>query len=211
MSKKSIICLESDIAAWLKQKLSDDQENPFEHTLSECHGTPAELLPLTANQEAVLLVIGDAAARVLPLRDFREVMAAGELRVLVVSKNVQDPVFHEFLAIGCDGVVPRDATPPIVRKAIESIFEGQLWVSRKVLSRIVRTTIQNGISPKLTARESEILRLVSQGLKNQEIADRLFISRDTVRWHLRSLYSKIGVANRTGAMRYALSIVVLSH
>jgi len=56
---------------------------------------------------------------------------------------------------------------------------------------------------KLTRREKEILRLVGQGYKNQEIAEQLFISRETVRWHLRSLYPKIGVQDRLSAAFYA--------
>jgi len=55
----------------------------------------------------------------------------------------------------------------------------------------------------LTNREREIISLVSQGLKNQQIADRLFISEGTVRNHLTAIYEKLGVTDRFGLIIYA--------
>jgi len=207
MNIKTIICLKSAPDIGHRLRLSFDPESSPEYLLAECRGTPADILALTEKQGSAILVIDDAVARMLPISALREPMSAGKLRVLVVSRNVQDSVFHEFLEIGCDGVVLYDTPPPMIRKAIESIFDGQLWVPRKILSRMVQKAIRNSTSPKLTARESEILHLISLGYKNQHIADRLFISRDTVRWHIRSLYSKIGVMNRIGAVHYALHAV----
>lgn len=57
---------------------------------------------------------------------------------------------------------------------------------------------------RLTSREVEVLRLVTGGLTNREIADRLGLSSRTVDAHLRSIYGKIGVASRSGATRYAV-------
>lgn len=56
----------------------------------------------------------------------------------------------------------------------------------------------------LTAREVEVLRLVSQGLTDAQVAERLVISRRTVNWYLTSIYSKIGVSSRSAATRYAM-------
>jgi len=56
----------------------------------------------------------------------------------------------------------------------------------------------------LTAREVEVLRVVAQGLTNEQVAERLVISPRTVDTHLTSIYSKIGVSSRTAATRYAI-------
>jgi DNA-binding CsgD family transcriptional regulator len=56
----------------------------------------------------------------------------------------------------------------------------------------------------LTAREVEVLRLLTQGLTYAQIADKLVISRRTVNWHLTSLYSKLGVNSRAAATRFAI-------
>lgn len=207
MNTKTIICLQSasDIAQRLR--LAFELESSPEYVLAECRSTPSDILALANMRGSAILVVDETAVRKLPLSALREPMSAGSLRVLVVSKSAQESVFHEFLEMSCDGVVQQDTAGPMLRKAIEAIFDGQLWVPRKVLSRIVQKAIRNNISPKLTIREAEILHLISLGFKNQQIADRLFISRDTVRWHIRSLYAKIGVMNRVGAVQYALQAV----
>ena len=94
-------------------------------------------------------------------------------------------------------MIQRNASEALLLKSIETIFAGELWVPRAVLSQMVRTSLGNN-PLKLTSRETEILDMITRGLKNQEIADLLFISRETVRWHIRSLYSKIGVGPRFG-------------
>jgi DNA-binding NarL/FixJ family response regulator len=105
--------------------------------------------------------------------------------------------------MGCTGVVPYEVTVQMLRKAIVAICDGELWLPRKVLSKVAHDAFQKSIVRKVTQRESEIFKLVCLGFTNQQIAEHLFISRETVRWHLRGLYSKIGVESRAGAIRYA--------
>jgi NarL family two-component system response regulator LiaR len=106
--------------------------------------------------------------------------------------------------LGCSGVLQRDASSETLRRAVAAVAAGELWVPRKVSSRLLHNALHNDATRHLTRRESEILKLIYKGLNNQKIADQLFISRETVRWHLRSLYSKIGVSTRQEAIRYAL-------
>ncbi len=61
-----------------------------------------------------------------------------------------------------------------------------------------------GSPDRLTAREVEVLRLLARGLSNAQIADKLVVSLLTVKAHLRSIYSKVGVTSRSAATRYAL-------
>ena len=62
----------------------------------------------------------------------------------------------------------------------------------------------NYMGTNLTARELEVLKLIAQGLKNREIADKLCISEHTVKVHLRNIYSKIGVDTKVRAALYAI-------
>ena len=69
--------------------------------------------------------------------------------------------------------------------------------------------LQRGSGPivhrdHLTSRELTVLKLITTGLTNREIAERLVVSRRTIDAHLRSIYSKIGVASRSAATRYAV-------
>ena len=62
----------------------------------------------------------------------------------------------------------------------------------------------------LTARETQLLRLVNEGLSNQTLADQLSLSLPTVKWHLRNLYGKLGVRNRSAALAKARAYGLLN-
>jgi DNA-binding NarL/FixJ family response regulator len=97
--------------------------------------------------------------------------------------------------MGCAGVLSRSATTAKARQAVQAISSGELWADRKTLSHLVRELLSEA-NHHLTRREAEIQALLGEGLRNHEIADRLFISPQTVRWHLRSMYSKLGTHDR---------------
>ena len=80
-------------------------------------------------------------------------------------------------------------------RAVKAVLADELWVDRRTLSRIVQNML-HGIRCGLTPREIEIYGLLAEGLRNCQIAERLFISVNTVRWHLRSIYSKLGTHDR---------------
>ncbi len=93
-------------------------------------------------------------------------------------------------------------------KGISTIFEGDLWASRKIISecfaKIKRTPIPFEANPdSLTFRETEILEMVAAGYSNSQIAERLYISLHTVKNHLYSTYKKINVPSRVQAALWA--------
>jgi LuxR family transcriptional regulator of csgAB operon len=113
-------------------------------------------------------------------------------------------VIERLLMVGCVGFLSDHSSTATVRKAILAVAAGELWVSRRILSGLLQSLLHASRS-NLTPREEEILHLIGLGCRNQEIATRLFISPETVRWHIRSLYSKIGVHDRLSALMYARS------
>jgi DNA-binding NarL/FixJ family response regulator len=100
--------------------------------------------------------------------------------------------------MGCVGLVSRDFTAEQAFRALSAVLDGELWLSRKTSSQTLLKLIREA-KYHLTSRESQILSLLGEGLKNHEIAERLFISPQTVRWHLRSLYTKLGTHDRNSA------------
>jgi DNA-binding NarL/FixJ family response regulator len=125
------------------------------------------------------------------------------VRVLVYAERDDQKYAEDLLRLGCMGFVKGPPTITGLRRSVRAVAAGELWASRKVVSRLMLELLAE--SPRqLTDREREILKLIGQGLKNQEIADRLFISRETVRWHMRSLYAKLGVQDRLAAALYAV-------
>lgn len=154
------------------------------------------LLPCTLIVDESFLEGGDSLS-------FSELADFGRsVRILVRVSSDTAEIAERLLRMGCSGLLKITDTPATVVKAIKTVTADQLWVSRTTLSRIVRTLLF-AEKCNLTAREVEILTYIGQGHKNQEIAERLFISPQTVRWHIRSLYTKIGVRDRPAAIEYA--------
>ncbi len=101
-----------------------------------------------------------------------------------------------YLLSGCSGILKEGTPAETVQEAIRAVLREELWFPRRAQADIIKTLLgrQKGLS--FTPRETEILRLVGEGQKNEEIARSLFICRETVRWHLRRLYSKCGTSDR---------------
>lgn len=166
----------------------------------KAHATK-DIVTLCSGLTPALLVIEDSLLRELALNDLGELVTRGDLRILVVTEMTDDSSCHAFFQQGCAGVLAFDAADVTVRRAVRAILEGELWMPRRVLSRLALEGAGRQAGRKLTRRESEILSLIRTGLSNQQIANRLFISRETVRWHIRSLYAKSSEARRMGGAR----------
>ena len=123
----------------------------------------------------------------------------------IALSDEKDPLSCEqFIRMGFAGLLRRDEIPTTLVRSVQAVVNGQLWFPREMLTRVLRMLLAK--EGQLTSRETEILKLIGSGLNNQEIADTLFISRETVRWHVRGLYSKLGIKDRRSAEEYCRSI-----
>jgi len=120
-------------------------------------------------------------------------------RVLILAVVDQDGLEERYLRMGCMGILRRDAGPTSYARAIRAAIEGEIWAPRKLLTKLLREFLSLDFLGQLTARELSILDLISAGDSNREIAEKLFLSRETVRWHVRNLYAKLGIADRQDA------------
>lgn len=134
-------------------------------------------------------------------------------RVLILT-HVSDPEEHrKAMLLGAMGVVLKEASVEVLFKAIGKVHAGEIWYDRSKLGSVLRDIVQNGHGKKsdplaakiasLTAREREVMALVSEGLKNRVIGERLFICETTVRHHLTSVFEKLGVSNRLELILFA--------
>jgi len=138
---------------------------------------------------------------------------AKKARVLILT-GLRDPEsHHRALQLGAMGLVFKEKTSDVLIKAIKRVHAGEVWFDRSmmgtVLSEMTRAREAYETDPEtakiaaLTDREREVIHLVGEGLKNKQIAGRLFISETTVRHHLTSIFDKLQVADRLELLIYA--------
>lgn len=125
------------------------------------------------------------------------------VKVIGVHPRCTDTVYDRALKAELAGVIDADSDSITYRRAALSVQRDELWFPRGYLSKRIRTADPTCAPEELSEREADVLALLGRGIPNQGIADKLFISRDTVRWHLRSIYSKLGVSDREAASRLA--------
>ncbi len=131
-------------------------------------------------------------------------------RYLVALFNVSPGLQFEKKAVarGVRGFFYEQDPFERLSKGVRAIFDGELWISRKILTNYIlekgrEDRIPNTEESLLTSRETEILTMISVGAKNEEIADELFISPNTVKTHIYNIFKKIDVPNRLQAALWA--------
>jgi DNA-binding NarL/FixJ family response regulator len=127
-----------------------------------------------------------------------------DARVLVVSLFEDDDSVFMALRAGARGYILKDAEEEEMIRAVRAVAAGQAIFSPAIAARVL-AFFAAGPSPReafpeLTAREREILGMIAQGCSNQTIAERLFLSPKTVANHVSSIFAKLRVADRAGAI-----------
>jgi DNA-binding NarL/FixJ family response regulator len=133
----------------------------------------------------------------------REIRNAGlPVRVLVLSAFGDAHSLRRAIEGGADGFALKTGAPEATLAAIRQVAHGQLAFPQAA-RRWLDPSQFAAASNELTDREEEVLALVASGSSNSQIAERLNLSESTVKFHLRNLFSKLGVTNRTeAAARY---------
>ncbi len=147
----------------------------------------------------------EAATRV------RQSVPAAKILMLTVSDEEED--LYEAIKAGANGYLLKEISIEEVADAIRAVTQGQSLISPSMASKLLDefTTLSKQAdekvsphAPRLTARELEVLQLVAQGLSNRKIAEKLFISENTVKNHVRNMLEKLHVHSRMEAVLYAM-------
>lgn len=140
-------------------------------------------------------------------------VAAPQARVVILTGLRDAEAHRRAVHLGAIGLVFKEKAAEVLIKAIKKVHSGEVWLDRAltatVLSEMSHADEREKSDPEaqkisfLTEREREVVGLVCEGLKNKQIGDRLFISEATVRNHLTSILSKLGLSDRFELALYA--------
>jgi len=139
---------------------------------------------------------GDAATAIIRQR-------APEVRVLVLTTYETDASILAAIEAGASGYLLKAAPADELIAGVRSVAVGEVALSPTIAAQLV-ARVREPAPVALTPRETEVLRLVAEGLSNREIGERLFVGEATVKTHLLRTFEKLGVSDRTRAVTLAM-------
>jgi DNA-binding NarL/FixJ family response regulator len=143
--------------------------------------------------------------------------------ILFASAENKDE-FVEAMKLGCSGILLKETSTALIEKSIHRVHAGEIWLDSTTTAAVIRHFASpkdfpaahapsahsggNGKTPReraqLSQREREIIVLIAQGYKNKEIAEKMFITEQTVKNHLHNVFDKLGVSDRLELALYAI-------
>jgi DNA-binding NarL/FixJ family response regulator len=132
------------------------------------------------------------------------------IMVLALSTFNQSIYISKMMENGASGYLLKNSGRHEIIQALRDVSNGKTYLSFEAGQALKAFSSKNSSQPLLTKREKEILGLITEGLTNTQIAEKLFISIDTVDSHRKNLYSKLNVKNTVMLMRYAIDNNLIS-
>ena len=148
--------------------------------------------------------------------------ARNKTRVIVLTASDDKNEFVQAMKLGTSGIVLKQTATEMLIKSIRKVHAGEIWLDSHTTAAVIRQFVaaeemqpatvlppapsaqrDRERSPR-SQREREIVALVAQGFKNKEMAEKMFISEQTVKNHLHNIFDKIGVSDRLELALYAI-------
>jgi DNA-binding NarL/FixJ family response regulator len=148
--------------------------------------------------------------------------AKNKTRVIVLTASDDKNEFVQAMKLGTSGIVLKQTATDLLIKSIRKVHAGEIWLDSHTTAAVIRQFVANDEAPAppatssaagmprererspLSQREREIVALVAQGFKNKEMAEKMFISEQTVKNHLHNIFDKLGVSDRLELALYAI-------
>jgi DNA-binding NarL/FixJ family response regulator len=134
-------------------------------------------------------------------------------KVIVLTASEDKNQFVQAMKFGTSGIVLKQTATDLLIKAIRKVHVGEIWLDSHTTAAVMRQFAapmepipvgRDRERSPLSAREREIVALVAQGYKNKEMAEKMFISEQTVKNHLHNIFDKLGVSDRLELALYAI-------
>jgi DNA-binding NarL/FixJ family response regulator len=190
------------VRAGLRTLLETDSNEFLQVVFETPRLADAEAIPPETD---VLILSGETA----PVDELRMSLLhrQGQLAILLLSDDPQATQGLRNLPLRAWGVLANDATPEELVAAVQALHAGLLVGTPSLMNALMLHYISvsaeeaGSLTEQLTERESEVLQLLALGLANKQIAQQLSISEHTVKFHVSSIYAKLGATSRTEAVR----------
>jgi len=172
------------------------------NVIGKVDGRASVRRPIAESQPDIILVdeMQSSENALERIRECRE--EAPSSVILLLTMRMEDQWVSEALAAGCDACLSKSSHLPSLGTLIREIVARNIVTALPATLAEGKLPLGNG-GDDLTAREREILGLVADGLTNARIGRELWVTEQTVKFHLSNIYRKLGVSNRTEASRFA--------
>jgi DNA-binding NarL/FixJ family response regulator len=145
-------------------------------------------------------------------------VSKNKTRVIVLTASDDKNEFVQAMKLGTSGIVLKQTATELLIKSIRKVHAGEIWLDSHTTAAVIRQFVAADETPvpapsaahrdrersPLSQREREIVALVAQGFKNKEMAEKMFISEQTVKNHLHNIFDKLGVSDRLELALYAI-------
>jgi len=183
-----------------------------------------EIVEKTLHLEPDIILLDFKLPRVDGLTVLRNIQTrAPRTKVIMFASSDSKDDFVEAMRRGCSGILLKEAPTSLIEKSIQRVQAGEIWLDSNTTAAVIRhfaspkdfpaahTAAASGSNNKssreraqLSQREREIIILIAQGYKNKEIAEKMFITEQTVKNHLHNVFDKLGVSDRLELALYAI-------
>lgn len=175
-------------------------------------GDGEEAVTLASSLRLDVAIVDIAMPRLDGIEVTKQIKACcPETAVLILTAYDDDQFIFSLLEAGAAGYLLKSVRGQEMVDAVRALHAGESVLHPSVARKVLDRFVSSSGKPKkqepletLTQREMDILKLVTRGLSNKDIAEELFLSMRTVQGHLRSIFSKVGVGSRTEAVVRAL-------
>jgi DNA-binding NarL/FixJ family response regulator len=164
-----------------------------------------QLLEHLKNSQPDLVILDISMPNLRGLEAIREIKKLyPRVKIVVLTMHRKKEFIRQALVDGADGFLLKEDPGGQLIRAMEAVRKGEKFLSPLISGDLISLALAEEQADQLTIREREVLKLLAEGKKNQEIADILFISPNTVRRHRYNIMEKLNLKNTAELVKYAI-------
>jgi DNA-binding NarL/FixJ family response regulator len=181
--------------------------------ITDDHGVVRQGLRMFLSLDPDIQVVGEASngrEALAMVRDLEPDVVLMDVEVIALTSVLEDASVTGAVRAGAIGYLLKDTDAEELSRAIKAAAEGRVHLAPEAAARLMREVRAPENPEALTDRETEVLKLLARGKANKQIAGNLYVSEKTVKAHVSSILTKLGVQSRTQAALYAVRTGLVS-